>query len=113
MIIDEYFIIRYASRKDTSTKFYTYVSSLKNIVQTPVSRDWYEKNQFIYLCMETKPKSLPHSEPVSLQEKKGLRINNSVFVGPLSHKSSGRFSFPKYLQLEICSSMFLRYAGRL
>ena len=81
MIIDEYFIIVYASRKDTSTKFKAYVSSLKkNIVQTPVSRDWYEKKQFIYLCMETQPKSLPHSEPVSLQEKKGLRINNSVFV---------------------------------
>ena len=30
--------------------------------------------------METQPKSLPHSEPVALQEKKGLRINNSVFV---------------------------------
>ena len=28
VIIDEYFIIMYASRKDTSTKFYTYVSSL-------------------------------------------------------------------------------------
>ena len=52
MIIDEYFFIVYASRKDTSTKFNAYVSSLKkNIVQTPVSRDWYEKKTihlFVY-----------------------------------------------------------------
>ena len=62
----------------------------------PVCRDWYEKNQFIYLCIETQPKSLPHCEIAcfSSGKKRGLRINDGVFVGYLSHKS---FFFAKIL----------------
>ena len=73
MIIDEYFIIMYASRKDTSTKFYTYVSSLKNIVQTPVSRDWYEKKTNSFICVWRLNRNLsPIASLFLFRKKKGL-----------------------------------------